>query len=110
MYKFNLRAQSLTLVSSNETQTTYQAVVNLKDLVNANDTIGKDLYEANVRGTLFTGKTPDKKNPTYSGISKTLIDIYNDNSLLQKFDRIRFYLISVDYYYMNLFLVHLLYI
>jgi len=77
MYKFKLNVQNVAQIPSNGNSKTYLSVVSLKSLINAHQTIGKDLYSVNVRGTLFTGKSPDRKNDTYSGIEKTLIGIHN---------------------------------
>lgn len=85
MNKFKLRVKSLTQVSCNGTKETYLAVVDLRDLIDANNKIGSQLYTVNVRGKLFSGKKPDRKNPVYIGIENTLIDIYNDNKLAPDF-------------------------
>jgi hypothetical protein len=85
MSKFKLRAQTLTQVSCNGAKETYVAVVDLRDLVDANNKLGRELYTVNVRSKLFSGKRPDRKNKVYSGIEDTLINIYNDNSLAGDF-------------------------
>lgn len=74
MKKFNLEA-SLIQAPKNGTGETYIGYVKLDDLITAQNQIGKDLYSVNVRGSLFTGKSPDSKNRVFRGITETLINI-----------------------------------
>lgn len=78
MRKFQIEVKSLTLVGSTKYGAkTYMASVKLIDLIKANDQLGESLYSVNVRGKLFSGKVPDKKNKTYQGIEETLTNIHN---------------------------------
>lgn len=76
MNRFNLEA-SLLQTPKNGTGDTYIGYVKLADLIAAQNQIGKDIYSVNVRGCLFTGKSPDRKNRVFKGISETLIGISN---------------------------------
>jgi len=74
MNKFNLEA-SLLQTPKNGTGITYIGYVKLADLISAQNQIGKDIYSVNVRGCLFTGKSSDRKNRVFKGISESLIGI-----------------------------------
>lgn len=79
MKKFNLRISSLIQAPkqvATSQGSTYSGYAKLIDFVSAHKTLGEDLYEVNVRKTLY-GPHIKKDNPVFKGISKTLIDIYN---------------------------------
>lgn len=78
MRKFQIEVKNLTLEGTTKYGAkTYTASVRLIDLINANNQLGQSLYSVNVRGRLFTGKVPDRKNKTFQGIEETLTNIHN---------------------------------
>jgi hypothetical protein len=79
MKKFNLRISSLIQAPKTATTSqgsTYTGYAKLIDFVSAHKSLGEDLYEVNVRKTLYE-KVKVQKNPVFLGISRTLINIYN---------------------------------
>lgn len=79
MKKFNLRISSLIQAPKKDKTSqgsTYTGYAKLIDFVSAHKTLGENLYEVNVRKTLYD-KVKTKRNPVFIGISKTLINIYN---------------------------------
>jgi hypothetical protein len=80
MKKFNLRITSLLQAPkkvASSKGSTYTGYAKLVDFISAHKLLGENLYEVNVRKTLYNPECLKKDNPVYKGISETLINIYN---------------------------------